>query len=174
MSPSRGGSGWSEKTSFPSVRHGGGGALPSRGPWGEVDTGPRGYCRPASDATPAVLAICGGGNGAHALAAVASAHFNGDIVWLTSSEEKADRLRQGGFSAQGLRATGAVEATARRVTIVSADPAAVIPQSDLVVLVVPAFAHLLLLSRGAPSLKTRAWIIAMPSRSGCAFDLRAV
>jgi len=129
---------------------------------------------PASDATPAVLAICGGGNGAHALAAVASAHFNGDIVWLTSSEEKADRLRQGVFSAQGLRATGAVEATARRVRTVSADPAAVIPQSDLVVLVVPAFAHLPLLSRVAPYLKTGAWIVAMPSRSGFEFDLRAV
>ena len=127
---------------------------------------------PASDATPAVLAICGGGNGAHALAAVASAHFNGDIVWLTSSEEKADRLRQGVFSAQGLRATGAVEATARRVRTVSADPAAVIPQSDLVVLVVPAFAHLPLLSRVAPYLKTGAWIVAMPSRSGLEFDLR--
>src|SRR3990172_2459511 len=95
---------------------------------------------PANNPTPAVLAICGGGNGAHALAAVASAHFNGDIVWLTSSEEKADRLRQGVFSAQGLRATGAVEATARRVRTVSAHPPAVTPPSALVVLVAPAFA----------------------------------
>ena len=72
---------------------------------------------PANNPTPAVLAICGGGNGAHALAAVASAHFNGDIVWLTSSEEKAHTPRAGGVSAEGVSAAGGGERTAcaRRV-----------------------------------------------------------
>lgn len=123
---------------------------------------------------PAILAICGSGNGAHALASVASAHFDGEIVWLTSSEARADRLRQGVFSAEGLRAAGAVAGTAGRVTLVSADPAEAIPRADLVALVVPAFAHLPLLLRIAPHLKERVSIIVMPSRSGLEYDLRTV
>lgn len=53
-----------------------------------------------------VLAICGGGNGPHALAVLASQTFDGDITWHVSSEEKAELLRSGVFSSEGLRSTG--------------------------------------------------------------------
>ena len=49
----------------------------------------------ASKGRRSVLAICGGGNGGHALAVVASQNFDGDIDWLVGSEEKADLLRRG-------------------------------------------------------------------------------
>jgi NAD/NADP octopine/nopaline dehydrogenase, alpha-helical domain len=118
----------------------------------------------------AVLAICGGGNAAHTLAVVCSQNFDGDVVWLTGSAEKAERLRQGVFSEDGLRATGAVAARADRVTRVSSDPAEVIPDADVVIIAVPAFGHAPILSRISPHLKESALVGAIPARSGFEFD----
>src|SRR5438094_6204734 len=105
-----------------------------------------------------VLAICGGGNAAHAVAVVASQNFDGDIVWLRGSEEKAESLRRGVFSAGGLRSTGVITGLADKVRTISSDPQEIIPGADLVVLVVPAFAHVTWLKKIAPHLKTTAVI----------------
>jgi hypothetical protein len=117
-----------------------------------------------------VLAICGGGNAAHTLAVVASQNFDGDVVWLAGSAEKAERLRRGVFSEDGLRATGAVAARADRVTRISSDPAEVIPDADVVVIAVPAFGHAPILSRISPHLKEGALVGAIPTRSGFEFE----
>ena len=128
---------------------------------------------PPTDRSP-TLAICGGGNGGHVLAVVASAHFAGDILWLTSTEEKAARLRKGLFAPEGLQATGVVSGSAHRVRGISADPAEVIPHADLVLLALPAFAHAPVLGRIAPHLKDDVTLGAMPSRSGLEFDLAPI
>jgi hypothetical protein len=121
--------------------------------------------------TKSVLAICGGGNAAHALAVVASENFEGDIVWLRGSEEKAETLRRGVFSADGLRSTGVITGLAGKVRTISSDPQEIIPGADLVFLVVPAFAHVTWLKKIAPHLKTTAIIGALPARSGFEFDV---
>jgi len=132
--------------------------------------------RRRSRATPmmrdrnAVLAICGGGNGAHALAVIASQNFNGDIVWLVSSQERADCLRRGVFSAEGLRSTGAVVGAADKVRIISSNAADVIPRADIVAIVAPAFAHAPILERIAPHLKDDALIGSVPTRGGFEFE----
>jgi NAD/NADP octopine/nopaline dehydrogenase-like protein len=118
-----------------------------------------------------VLAICGGGNAAHAVAVVASQNFDGDIVWLRGSEEKADGLRRGVFSAGGLRSTGVITGLADKVRTISSDPQEIIPGADLVFLVVPAFAHVTWLEKIAPHLKTTAVIGVLPARSGFEFDV---
>ena len=118
-----------------------------------------------------ILAICGGGNAAHTLAVVASRNFDGDIVWLTGSEEKAALLRQGVFSRQGLRSTGAVSAVADRVRTISSDPAEVIPDADVVIITVPAFAHASVLQRISPRLKDRVLVGALPARGGFEFEV---
>ena len=118
-----------------------------------------------------VLAICGGGNAAHAVAVVASQNFDGDIVWLRGSEEKAETLRRGVFSAGGLRSSGVIVGLADKVTKISSDPQDIIPEADLVFLVVPAFAHVTWLEKIAPHLKTTAIIGALPARSGFEFDV---
>src|SRR5437762_10974621 len=87
-----------------------------------------------------VLAICGSGNAGHALAVVASQNLDGDIDWLVGSEEKADVLRRG-VSADGLHSTGVITASAHRLRTISADPAQVIPNADMVMIAVPAFGH---------------------------------
>lgn len=121
-----------------------------------------------------VLAICGGGNAGHALAVAASRTFEGDIRWLTSSEEKARILRDGVFSQAGLRSTGVIEGCAGRVSVVSADASEVIPDADLVIVAVPAFAHAAILRQIRPHLKERVLIGALPARSGFEFEAAAL
>lgn len=117
-----------------------------------------------------VLAICGGGNAGHALAVVGSQNFSGDIVWLTSSEEKAELLRRGVFSEHGLRSTGVITGCADKVRIISSDPAEIIPYADVVMIVVPAFAHAAVLSQINPFLKETALVGTLPARSGFEFE----
>jgi NAD/NADP octopine/nopaline dehydrogenase, alpha-helical domain len=116
-----------------------------------------------------VLTICGGGNAGHALAVVASQNFDGDIDWLVGSEEKAELLRRG-VSARGLRSTGAITASAGRLRTISADPAEVIPDADMVLIVVPAFVHAAVLDRVGPHVSDETPIGCLPTRGGYEFQ----
>jgi NAD/NADP octopine/nopaline dehydrogenase, alpha-helical domain len=116
-----------------------------------------------------VLAICGGGNGGHALAVVASQNFDGDIDWLVGSEEKADLLRRG-MSADGLHSTGVIRGNAHRLRTISADPAQVIPNADIVMIVVPAFVHAMVLRRIAPHVSQATTVGCLPTRGGFEFE----
>jgi hypothetical protein len=119
--------------------------------------------------TRPVLAICGSGNGGHALAVAASQHFDGEIDWLVGSEERAGLLRRR-ISANGLQSTGAISASADRLRTISADPAEVIPEADIVLIVVPAFAHAAVLSRIEPHVGETATIGCLPTRGGFEFE----
>jgi hypothetical protein len=79
--------------------------------------------------------------------------------------DEAERMRAGVAAHDGLEVTGAVRAKAwpRRV---SADAAQVIPASDVVVLVLPAFAHESTLREIVPFLDQGVWVGAMPARGG--------
>ncbi|MBV8733616.1 MAG: NAD/NADP octopine/nopaline dehydrogenase family protein [Solirubrobacterales bacterium] len=85
-----------------------------------------------------------------------------------SSEEKAERLRRA-LASGGLRSTGVIRATADRVRTITADPAEVIPNADMVIIVVPAFAHGALLRRIRPCVSERTAIGCMPARGGFEF-----
>jgi ketopantoate reductase len=115
------------------------------------------------------VTICGGGNAAHALAVVASQNFGGVIDWLVSSDDKAELLRQG-LSSGGLHSTGVITASADRVRTISADPAEVIPDADVVIITVPAFAHAPVLRRIKPYVSERTAIGCMPTRGGFEFE----
>jgi hypothetical protein len=122
----------------------------------------------SSRSRPSVT-ICGSGNAAHALAVVASQNLDVDIDWLAGSGHKADLLRAA-VSARGLHSTGVITASADRLRTISADPAQVIPSADLVMIVVPAFAHAAVLSRITPYLGDRTVIACMPARGGFEFQ----
>ncbi len=115
------------------------------------------------------ITISGSGNGAHALAVVASQNTDVDIDWLTGSEERARLLRRG-LSQNGLRSTGAVAARAGHIRTITADPAEVIPRADVVLILVPAFAHGHVLRRIAPYLSEGTTLGCMPTRGGFEFD----
>jgi hypothetical protein len=116
-----------------------------------------------------VLAICGGGNAGHALAIVASQNFDGDVTWLVGSEEKAKLLRDRALGG-GLESTGVIRARADKLRVVSADPADVIPDADIVVIAVPAFAHRIVLTQIDPYLGDSVLLGCAPTRGGFEFE----
>ncbi len=116
------------------------------------------------------ITICGGGNGAQALVPIAAGGLNCPVDLYAPFSDEAQRLRASVAAHGGLEATGAVQARARPRRI-SADPGEVIPGSELVVLVLPAFAHEATLRQIAPFLDQAAWVGAIPARGG--FDYSA-
>jgi hypothetical protein len=115
------------------------------------------------------LTICGSGNGAHALAVLASQNIDAEIDWLAGSEERAELLRRG-RAGGGPRSTGRITASAGRLRTISADPADVIPGADMILIVVPAFAHASVLRRIAPHVAPGAAVGCLPARGGFEFD----
>ncbi len=111
------------------------------------------------------ITVCGGGNGAQTLVPIAAHNLGCPVDVYAPFADEAERLRVGVAIHGGLEVTGAVRAKAwpRRV---SADAAQVIPGSDVVVLVLPAFAHESTLREIAPFLDEGAWVGAMPARGG--------
>ena len=103
------------------------------------------------------------------MAVVASQNVDGAIDWLAGSEEKADLLRRG-VSTAGLRSQGVIKADAHRLRTISADPADVIPNADMVLLLVPAFAHAAVLHRIRPYVSDTATIGCLPTRGGFEFE----
>jgi hypothetical protein len=118
---------------------------------------------------PRSLVICGGGNGGHALAVVASQNFGGAVDWLVGSDAKASLLA-GNVARTGLHSTGVITGVADRLRAITADPAAVIPDADLILIVVPAFCHAGVLDRIAPYVRPNAAVGCLPTRGGFEFD----
>ncbi len=111
------------------------------------------------------ITICGGGNGAQTLLPIAAHNLCGPVDLYAPFADEAERLRAGTAAHGGLETKGAVRAKARPRRV-SADPADVIPGSDLVVLVLPAFAHHSTLCQIVPFLDKGAWVGAIPARGG--------
>ncbi len=111
------------------------------------------------------ITICGGGNGAQTLVAIAARNLSCLVDVYAPLADEAQRLLAGVEAHGGLEACGAVQAQARPHRI-STDPAEVIPGSQVVVLVLPAFAHEAVLHQVAPYLDDGAWVGAIPARGG--------
>jgi len=117
------------------------------------------------------ITVCGGGNGAQTLVPVASRNLGCPVDVFAPFADEAERLQAGSVAHGGIETIGAVQVKAqpRRV---SADPAEVIPGSDVIVLVLPAFAHEITLRQIVPLLDESCWVGAIPARGG--FDYCAV
>lgn len=117
------------------------------------------------------MTICGSGNAGHALAVALSANVDGDVDWLVArgSEERAALLRSRAFGG-GLNSTGVIKGHAKGLRTISADPSEVIPGADLVLIVVPAFAHATVLKRIAPHVSDKTTIGCLPTRGGFEFE----
>jgi len=122
---------------------------------------------------PTVVTICGGGNGAHTLVPLIQTELpHANVNIYTSLSDEAETLRTT-IEARG--PLQVVDASTGQVLTgiphtVTSDPATVIPQSDLVMLVVPAFAHRDLLESISPHLRPGTCLGALPARSGFEFE----
>lgn len=120
------------------------------------------------------ITVVGGGNGAHTLGALAAARGLDVRIWAPITRE-AESLNQGVAEQGGIEVL--LDNGSRimgKPRIISDHPSRVIPGSELIILVLPAFAHKDLLIRMAPYLDRESIVGAMPSRSGFEFMSRSI
>ncbi len=116
------------------------------------------------------LTICGGGNAAHVLIALA-AHIGWDVDVFAPLSDEAERLRAGAAERGGVSAKSGSKTVVGRPRQISAAPDEVIPGSELILLALPAFAHGPTLQTIADYLDPDVAIGALPARGG--FDYQA-
>lgn len=118
----------------------------------------------------AKLTICGGGNAAHVLIAQAT-QAGWEVDVFAPLADEAERLKAGVLAGDGVQARFGQELKGGLPRYISANPAEVIPGSELVLLALPAFAHGDTLAAIAPYLEPAATVGALPARGG--FDYQA-
>lgn len=127
----------------------------------------------ASD-KPATITICGGGNSAHVLAALLGENPNFTVqIWDVMPEEAktlVDNLAAQDFMMTATHSDGKVP-TRGKVAMVTTQASDAVPQSDMLILAVPAFAHDAYLQKAAPYLHDNMHIGAMVAQGG--FDFAA-
>ena len=117
------------------------------------------------------VTICGGGNAAHVLIALAAdAGWEVDVFAPLANE--AERLQVSLAAKGGMKARRGDETIVGGARCISADPAEVIPGSELVLLALPAFAHGSTLQTIADYLDSGVMIGALPARGG--FDYQTL
>ena len=119
------------------------------------------------------LTICGGGNAAHVLIALA-ARAGWQVDVFAPLEDEAERLKAGVFANGGVQARFGDQTVKGLPYHISVDPAEVIPGSELVLLALPAFAHGEMLQAIAPYLEADAAVGALPARGGFDYQARTI
>ena len=112
------------------------------------------------------LLICGGGNGTHVMVPVAARNLACDVVVYTPFDKEAALLNNRLEASGGICTSGALAIERFRPQLVTCDPARAAENVDMVIMVLPAFAHGRILTQLAPYLPERVKVGAMPSRSG--------
>ncbi len=119
------------------------------------------------------LTVCGGGNAAHVLIALASqAGWEVDVFAPLAGEAK--RLETGVAARGGLVARAGTRTIIGQPRRISPTPAEVIPGAELILLALPAFAHGLILRAIADFLEADTTIVALPARGGFDYQARSL
>lgn len=114
------------------------------------------------------VTVCGGGNAAHVAAGMYSHHGATVNLFLSLDKEAAawNAAKGGGIT---VHKKYEQETYQGKVTTASTNPADVIPTADIILIIVPAFAHRPILESIGPHLKRGSIIFAMPAPGN--FDL---
>ncbi|EDO47689.1 predicted protein [Nematostella vectensis] len=120
------------------------------------------------------LVVCGGGNGAHALAGVASAdpNINVCVFTLSNADRWNESMRKHGFEVAIYRRGKDTIHMTSKPDLVTKDPQQAIPGSDVIILIMPAFAHAQYLCAIKPYIEPGMVLVALPSQGG--FELEAM
>ncbi|KKM10171.1 hypothetical protein SY88_14755 [Clostridiales bacterium PH28_bin88] len=118
------------------------------------------------DVTICNLAVCGGGNGAHAVIPIARRNVRGRLTVYAPYADEAKRLEDGARVNEGIELVGLHQGLKGKPDRVSKTPQEVVAEAEMVLIVAPAFAHENMLREMAPYLKENVLLGAMPARSG--------
>ena len=113
-----------------------------------------------------ILTVCGGGNGAQALAALAGSLRGWEVRIYAPWQDEAQMMQEGLRINGGLETVGRYGGTKSTPAIITNKPTEAAANSDLVMLVAPAFSHRPMLEELVPHLPDGVVIGAMPARSG--------
>ncbi|EGD74063.1 hypothetical protein PTSG_05755 [Salpingoeca rosetta] len=112
-----------------------------------------------------VVTVCGGGNAAHVAVGMFTTQ-GADVNLFFSFEEEARKFRKGCERTGGVTVNTKDGSYKAMPKAISNDPAEVIPDSDLILLITPAFAHEPILKEIAPHLHDGAFVGAIPGPGG--------
>ena len=119
--------------------------------------------------------LCGGGNAIHVLTSYIGSLPDCEVCILSLFPGEAERLQEAlvASAEKGIQCENDLgpQKVYGKPAIISNDPAAVVPGSDVVILALPSFTHTTYLNKLKPFLKAGIVIGAMPGQSG--FDLCA-
>lgn len=122
------------------------------------------------------VTICGGGNGAHVFAGVSSLVTNAHVTVLDIYENEAERwtsaMAENGFSVNFKNGQRVSQLQGDVKFTVTRDAESVIPTSDIVVIVVPAYTHEIYMNLIAPLLPNNCPVVGMPGQPG--FEYQAL
>ncbi|XP_069126052.1 opine dehydrogenase-like isoform X2 [Argopecten irradians] len=122
------------------------------------------------------ILVCGGGNGAHCMAALASSRPHVEVRVLTLYADEADRwtkaLEEDDMTISITYSEDHVEDVKSRPSLVTKDPAKAAEGIHMIFFTVPAFAHAQYLKAIAPHILENTLLIGLPGQAG--FEFQAV
>ncbi|XP_033736610.1 opine dehydrogenase-like [Pecten maximus] len=128
-----------------------------------------------SEGTLKIL-VCGGGNGAHCMAALASSRPHVDVRVLTLYADEAERwtqaLKEEDMTISITYSEDNIEDVKSRPSLVTKDPAKAAEGIHMIFFTVPAFAHAQYLQAIAPHILDNTLLIGLPGQAG--FEFQAV
>lgn len=131
-----------------------------------------------SDDSKVKLVICGSGNGAHALAGIASSQPNTEVRLLTLSQHKAQRwadlLEHEDFTVSLYEQGKKYSELKTKPILVTNDPGKVIPGCDVIAFVLAAFAHEKYLNAIKPFMEPGMILVGLPGQAGFEFQYRVI
>ncbi|XP_069131041.1 opine dehydrogenase-like [Argopecten irradians] len=120
--------------------------------------------------SPLKVVVCGGGNGAHVFSTLAASRGNIDVSVLTIFENEAQRWTEAMQDSVLVSFADDSNQVRSKPSLVTKDPASVIPGADVIVIVVPSYAHAPVLEAILPHCKPNAFIAGVPAHPGLDFQ----
>jgi hypothetical protein len=113
------------------------------------------------------ICICGGGNAAHVMAAHMSSREDLSVGIFAPFEDEAERFRSGlAASGNGVLCHARGSVARGKPDVVSERADAVVPDSDVVLIPLPSFAHVSTLRAIGPHLEEGCVVVALPGQGG--------
>lgn len=127
-------------------------------------------------AKPTRVLICGTGSGAHALAAIASTNPDFDVRVLSQSADKAhtwsERMQKEPLKVLARNGNGSSVALKAKPFMVTDQPRQAAQGCELIIFVVPAFAHPKYLALLEPDIEEGCIVVGLPGQNGFEFEVR--
>lgn len=124
------------------------------------------------------ILVCGGGNGAHCLAALAASRPNLEVNVLTLFQDEAERwskiLEGANIKLSITNNDGSQTEISSKPFVVTKDPEKALQGVEIIFLVVPAFAHAQYFTAMTPYLQPNTLIVGLPGLAGLTFQGRSI